>query len=83
MNIPNSCIFARYISDIENNEKSYDKYNMLALRNTSIGNILPMCSMTIPSINDNLPFGLMLYKPINEDYNLLNISKKFNKIINQ
>ena len=82
MLMPTVPILPPKIYDVESSEESYDKYNMLALRNTSIGNILPMCAITIPSNNHYLPLGLMLYKPIGEDFSLLRTAEEYSKIIN-
>ncbi|PPR26642.1 MAG: hypothetical protein CFH31_01484, partial [Alphaproteobacteria bacterium MarineAlpha9_Bin1] len=41
-----------------------------------------MCAITIPSNNHYLPLGLMLYKPIGEDFSLLRTAEEYSKIIN-
>ena len=82
MLMPTTPILPPKISDVEYDQHAYNKYNTLALRNTSIGNILPMCAITLPYYKNNLPIGIMLYKPIGEDYSLLKVAKEYNKIIN-
>lgn len=82
MLMPTVPILPPKISDVENNQELYNKNNILALRNTSIGNVLPMCAVTIPNKYCDLPVGIMLYKAVGEDYSLLKIADYYNNIIN-
>ena len=80
--MPTIPILPPKIKDVTSNEKLYDKYNMLALRNTRIGNVLPMCSITLPCPGD-LPIGLMLSMPIGKDKKLINLAETIFNIIKQ
>ena len=53
---------------------------MLALRYTRIGNVLPMCSISLPCPG-NLPIGLMLSMPIGKDNKLINLAETIFNII--
>ena len=78
--MPTTPILPPKIQEVKSNEKLYDKYNMLALRNTRIGNVLPMCSISIPCPG-SLPIGLMLSMPIGEDKKLINLAETILNII--
>ena len=78
--MPTIPILPPKIKEVTNNEKLYDKYNMLALRNTRIGNVLPMCSISLPCPG-NLPIGLMLSMPIGKDNKLINLAETVFNII--
>ena len=78
--MPTIPILPPKIKDVTNNEKLYDKYNMLALRNTRIGNVLPMCSISLPCPG-SLPIGLMLSMPIGKDNKLINLAETIFNII--
>jgi Asp-tRNA(Asn)/Glu-tRNA(Gln) amidotransferase A subunit family amidase len=53
---------------------------MLALRNTRIGNVLPMCSISLPCPGD-LPIGMMLSMSIENDEKLINLAETIYNII--
>jgi len=78
--MPTTPILPPRIKEVTNNEKLYDKYNMLALRNTRIGNVLPMCSISIPCTG-SLPIGLMISMPIGNDKKLINLAETIFNII--
>ena len=78
--MPTIPILPPKIKDVANNESLYDKYNMLALRNTRIGNVLPMCSISLPCPG-SLPIGLMLSMPIGKDNKLINLAETIFNII--
>ena len=78
--MPTVPILPPKINEVQNNEKLYDKYNMLALRNTRIGNVLPMCSISLPCPGD-LPIGIMLSMSIENDEKLINLAESIYNII--
>ena len=78
--MPTIPILPPIIKDVTDNEKLYDKYNMLALRNTRIGNVLPMCSISLPCPG-SLPIGLMISMPIGKDSKLINLAENIFNII--
>ena len=78
--MPTIPILPPKIQEVTNNENLYDKHNMLALRNTRIGNVLPMCSISMPCPGD-LPIGVMLSMPIGSDKKLINLAETIFNII--
>ena len=78
--MPTIPILPPEIHKIKNNEKMYDKYNTLALRNTRIANSLKMCSITLPCPTD-LPIGLMICMKKNNDEKLINLAEVINNIL--
>ncbi|MEL6280329.1 MAG: amidase family protein, partial [Pseudomonadota bacterium] len=57
------------IADIEASEETYVAENLLALRNTRLGNVLALCGLTIPTgtTASGLPSALLLTgRPFNE-----------------
>jgi aspartyl-tRNA(Asn)/glutamyl-tRNA(Gln) amidotransferase subunit A len=68
--VPTTMIPARPLADIDASRESYTDYNVRYLRNTSIGNILNLCAVSVPCgfTREGLPIGLMVYaKPFEED----------------
>ena len=58
------------VADALKSTESYAERNLQALRNTSIGNILALCGLSVPCgfTARGLPVGLMIYgKPFDED----------------
>ena len=78
--MPTIPILPPEIHKVENNEKVYDHYNALALRNTRIANSLKMCAITLPCPTD-LPIGLMICMNKNNDEKLINLAESLNNII--
>ena len=78
--MPTVPILPPKINEVQNNEQLYDKYNMLTLRNTRIGNVLPMCSISLPCPGD-LPIGIMLSMSIENDEKLINLAESIYNII--
>ena len=78
--MPTVPILPPKINEVQSNEQLYDKYNMLALRNTRIGNVLPMCSISLPCPGD-LPIGMMLSMSIENDEKLINLAETIYNII--
>jgi aspartyl-tRNA(Asn)/glutamyl-tRNA(Gln) amidotransferase subunit A len=61
---------AKPVTDLDTDLDNYLKGNALYLRNTSVGNILNMCGVSIPCgfTSEGFPIGLMIYgKPFQED----------------
>jgi aspartyl-tRNA(Asn)/glutamyl-tRNA(Gln) amidotransferase subunit A len=68
--VPATMIPPRPLAVIDATRESYSDYNGRYLRNTSIGNILNWCGISLPcgSTRDGLPIGLMVYaKPFHEE----------------
>ncbi|MCP5151126.1 MAG: amidase [Ectothiorhodospiraceae bacterium] len=51
------------VAETDRDSSTYGKVNILTLRNTSVGNILGLCGLSVPCGFDagGLPIGLMLY----------------------
>lgn len=51
------------IATIDASSDSYSEYNLGYLRNTSIGNVLNLCGLSVPCgfDSDGMPIGLMIY----------------------
>jgi aspartyl-tRNA(Asn)/glutamyl-tRNA(Gln) amidotransferase subunit A len=68
--VPTTPVPAKPVTDIDTDLDNYLKGNALYLRNTSVGNILNMCGLSIPCgfTSEGFPIGLMIYgKPFQED----------------
>jgi len=66
---PTTMIPARSLTEVDVSLETYMEINGKYLRNTSIGNILNLCAVSVPCgfTADGLPIGLMIYaKPFDE-----------------
>jgi aspartyl-tRNA(Asn)/glutamyl-tRNA(Gln) amidotransferase subunit A len=55
---------------VDADSETYSKWNLAYLRNTSVGNILGLCGLSLPCgfTSKGLPIGLMLYgRPFGEN----------------
>jgi aspartyl-tRNA(Asn)/glutamyl-tRNA(Gln) amidotransferase subunit A len=59
----------------------YKEANLMALRNTSIGNMLTLCGLTIPVALDaaGMPVGLQLLARRDHEHHLLAIGRAFER----
>ena len=67
--VPTTMIPAVAVSDADASMSAYTTRNLQYLRNTSIGNILNLCGLSLPCgfTQQGLPIGLMIYgKPFHE-----------------
>ncbi len=68
--VPTTMIPARPLAEIDAGLERYTEHNVKYLRNTTIGNVLNLCAVSVPCgfTRDGLPIGLMVYaKPFAED----------------
>ena len=68
--VPTTRIPALPVAEVDAGPGSYSDANLAYLRNTSIGNILNLCGLSVPCgfTTQGLPIGLMLYgRPFCED----------------
>jgi Asp-tRNA(Asn)/Glu-tRNA(Gln) amidotransferase A subunit family amidase len=68
--VPTTAISALPVADVDANMDIYTERNLTYLRNTSIGNTLNMCGLSVPCgfTKEGLPIGLMIYaKPFQEN----------------
>ena len=69
------------IDAVLSSTETYAERNLQALRNTSIGNILGLCGLSVPcgSTSDGLPIGLMIYGKPFDEAEVLRIGHAFQK----
>jgi len=68
--VPTTAIPALPAADVDADTDIYSERNLTYLRNTSIGNVLNMCGLSLPCgfTKQGLPIGLMIYaKPFQEN----------------
>ncbi|MFG6562236.1 amidase family protein [Sulfitobacter sp. 1A15299] len=72
--LPSVAIMPPKLNDL-NNDATYDRINLLALRNTSLANVINGCSFSMP-INGHPGAGLMLTAPAGRDAMLLAMAEE-------
>jgi aspartyl-tRNA(Asn)/glutamyl-tRNA(Gln) amidotransferase subunit A len=79
--VPTTPIPALPVEEIDKDLGTYLKKNNTYLRNTSIGNILNLCGLTIPcgTTANGLPVGLMIYGKPFEEHMVLRVGYAFQK----
>jgi aspartyl-tRNA(Asn)/glutamyl-tRNA(Gln) amidotransferase subunit A len=68
--VPTAPLTARPVAAIDRDYETYASHNGRYLRNTTLGNVLNLCGVSVPcgQDRDGLPIGLMVYaKPFRED----------------
>jgi aspartyl-tRNA(Asn)/glutamyl-tRNA(Gln) amidotransferase subunit A len=68
--VPTTIIPPGPLAEVDVDLETYTQYNLSYLRNTSIGNALNLCGLSVPCgfTRQGLPIGLMIYgKPFQED----------------
>ena len=68
--VPTTIIPPRPVAEVDADLETYTQYNLSYLRNTSVGNALNLCGLSVPCglTRQGLPVGLMIYgKPFQED----------------
>ncbi|MBF0277254.1 MAG: amidase [SAR324 cluster bacterium] len=68
--VPSTAIPAFPLKEIDQGYEIYSQYNLRYLRNTTIGNLLNLCAVSIPCgiTKKGMPIGLMIYaKPFHEE----------------
>lgn len=68
--VPTTRLAALPVKKLQDSIEAYAEANWAYLRNTSIGNILNLCGLSVPCgfTSDGLPIGLMIYaKPFREE----------------
>ncbi len=68
--VPTTPVPARPVAEVDTDMENYLAQNIRYLRNTSIGNILNFCGLSVPCgfTASGLPIGLLIYgKPFRED----------------
>ena len=80
MVMPTVAILPPTLESVDRDPEAYRIANMLALRNTTLGNILPCCAVTLP-IPGDIPCGLMVMAPAGHDNRLLRIAATIEKAL--
>ena len=78
--LPTVAVVAPKLSDLEQ-DSEYDRINLLCLRNTSLGNVLNGCSISLPFCFQQEPMGLMLTAGNGKDQALLDLAKQLEPIV--
>jgi len=76
---PTVMIPAQPVADLPHDIKKYSETNFRCLRNTSIGNILNLCAVTVPCgfTKQGLPVGLMIYGKSFDEEMVLRIARAY------
>jgi len=79
--MPTTPHVAAAISDLDD-DADYGRINLLALRNTFVGNFLNRCAITIPAHSQSqVPVGLMLMAPLMSDRALFGVALAIEAIV--
>ncbi len=79
--MPTTPHIAAVISDLDR-DADYGQINLLALRNTFVGNFLNRCAISVPAHSPgSAPVGLMLMAPLMADQALLSIAGAIEAIV--
>ena len=68
--VPTTCLPAKTVAEVDADLDTYLENNTLYLRNTSIGNTLNLCGLSVPCglTTEGLPIGLLIYgRPFQEE----------------
>jgi aspartyl-tRNA(Asn)/glutamyl-tRNA(Gln) amidotransferase subunit A len=78
---PTVMIPATPVAEVARDIDRYSKRNVQCLRNTSVGNILNLCAVTVPCgiTSDGLPVGLMIYGKSFDEAMVLRIARAYQK----
>jgi aspartyl-tRNA(Asn)/glutamyl-tRNA(Gln) amidotransferase subunit A len=77
--LPSSPVMPPNLQNLISDSDYYRYANLLALRNTRIGNMLGQCAISLPTSTPSC--GLMIMGAPNSEYNLLNIAAKIEQIL--
>ena len=77
--VPTTVIPAQPVAEVDVNMDIYTEHNLAYLRNTSIGNILNLCAVSVPCgfTRDGLPIGLMIYGKPGAEATVLRVAYAF------
>ncbi|ETX06790.1 MAG: hypothetical protein ETSY2_15015 [Candidatus Entotheonella gemina] len=77
--VPATMIPAKPTAAVDADTDAYVQHNLSYLRNTSIGNILDLCGLSVPCgfTSEGLPIGLMIYTKPRHEAMLLRIGYAF------
>ncbi len=77
--VPTTMLSARPLAEVDATPESYARFNGEYLRNTSIGNRLEWCGLSVPCgfTDDGLPIGLMIHAPAMHEHVVLRVGDAF------
>ena len=77
--VPATMLPARPLAEVDASPESYARFNGQYLRNTSIGNRLQWCGVSVPCgfTDDGLPIGLMIHAPAMQEHVVLRVGNAF------
>ncbi len=77
--LPTTPVPARPVAEVDADLETYFRWNMTYLRNSSIGNILKLCGISLPCgfSETGLPIGLMLYAGPFQEATLLRLGRAY------
>jgi aspartyl-tRNA(Asn)/glutamyl-tRNA(Gln) amidotransferase subunit A len=81
--MPTSPITAPAVAPLEENDDVFHKVNLLALRNTMLGNILDLCGVAMPNgvDHDGMPTSILFSAAHGEDEKLLSAALDLERIV--
>ncbi|MBE24406.1 MAG: amidase [Rhodospirillaceae bacterium] len=80
MVMPTVAVIPPELEAVQRSADAYNKANILTLRNTTLGNLLPSCAVTLP-IAGEIPCGLMVMAPAGHDNRLLRVAAAIEKAL--
>jgi aspartyl-tRNA(Asn)/glutamyl-tRNA(Gln) amidotransferase subunit A len=77
--VPTTMLPARPLAEVDATPESYARFNGEYLRNTSIGNRLEWCGVSVPCgfTDDGLPVGLMIHAPAMHEHVVLRVGHAY------
>ncbi|MDK3018860.1 amidase [Pseudodonghicola flavimaris] len=81
--MPTVAMEAPVIAELDADEALYGSQNILALRNTTVGNFLDRCAISLPIAGDGLPVGLMLMGDTLGDRKLFAVARAVEPVLSR
>jgi aspartyl-tRNA(Asn)/glutamyl-tRNA(Gln) amidotransferase subunit A len=77
--MPSTMLPARPVAEVDATPQSYARFNVEYLRNTSIGNRLEWCGLSVPCglTPDRLPIGLMIQAPSMHEHVVIRVGHAY------
>jgi aspartyl-tRNA(Asn)/glutamyl-tRNA(Gln) amidotransferase subunit A len=77
--VPSTMLVSRPVTDVDATPETYARFNTEYLRNTSIGNRLEWCGLSVPCgfTGDGLPIGLTVHAPAMHEHVVLRVGHAF------
>ena len=80
--VPSTMLPARPVAEVDATAETYARFNAEYLRNTSIGNRLHWCGLSVPCgfTSDGLPVGLMIQSPAMHEHVALRVGHAYQQV---